>query len=208
MSTIVDTIRSEIKNWWWFLVMGLLSLATGIAIFARLGEGYVGLSILFSIVMVCTGLSQVFFALSVNRIMRGWGWTLVSGILDLAIGTYLLMYPVVTMATLPYFVGFYLVFRGFYLMGTSMDLNSFGVPNWGWVLTGGLLLLALGFLTMYYPAAGAIGIVAASGSAFIVNGLFSIVLAFQLKRFKREIDESKPVIGTINTPRGEYLHAH
>jgi uncharacterized membrane protein HdeD (DUF308 family) len=33
MTNIVDTIRYEIKNWWWFLVIGLLSLATGIAIF-------------------------------------------------------------------------------------------------------------------------------------------------------------------------------
>jgi uncharacterized membrane protein HdeD (DUF308 family) len=48
-------------------------------------------------------------------------------------------------------------------------------------------LLALGFLTLYYPAVGAIGIVACSGYAFIVSGIFSIVLAFQLKSFKARI---------------------
>jgi uncharacterized membrane protein HdeD (DUF308 family) len=206
MSTIVDTIQNEVKNWWWFLVIGLLSLATGIAIFARPVAGYVSLSMLFSLVMVCTGLSQIFFALSVQRVLKGWGWTLVSGIVDLAIGTYLLMYPVVTMATLPYFVGFYLTFRAFYIMGAALDLNSFGVPGWGWLLAGGILLLGLGFLTLYYPAAGAIGIVAVSGSAFIISGLLSIVLAFQLKAFKGEIEEGESVADKV-TRKGTYYPA-
>jgi uncharacterized membrane protein HdeD (DUF308 family) len=35
MSTIVNTIRNEIKNWWWFLVVGLVSLAAGIAILTK-----------------------------------------------------------------------------------------------------------------------------------------------------------------------------
>jgi uncharacterized membrane protein HdeD (DUF308 family) len=48
--------------------------------------------------MACTGISQIFFAISVKQVLRGWGWTLVSGILDLVIGTYLMMYPMVTMA--------------------------------------------------------------------------------------------------------------
>lgn len=208
MSTIVDTIRYEIKNWWWFLVIGLFSIAASVTIFARPVAGYVTLSVLFSIVMVSTGLSQIFFSLSVNRIMRGWGWTLVSGILDLAIGSYLLMYPVVTMATLPFFVGFYLVFRSFYIMGAAFDLNSFGVPGWGWLFAGGLLLLALGFLTLYYPAAGAIGIVATSGSAFLVSGLLSIVLGFQLKRFKREIEKGESVLDKITNTKKTYQNAH
>ena len=137
--------------------------------------------------MASTGFSQIVFSISERRYLKNWGWTLVSGILDFALGTYLMIYPAITMATLPFIVGFYLLFRAIYLIGASIELSSIGIKGWGWLLTGGVVLLALGFLTLYYPAVGAIGIVACSGYAFIVSGIFSIVLAFQLKSFKARI---------------------
>jgi hypothetical protein len=197
MSTVVNTIRNEIKNWWWFLIMGLMSLAAGIAILAKPAEGYISLSILFSLIMAGTGFSQIVFAISSRKTLKNWGWTLVSGILDLALGTFLIIYPVITMATLPFIVGFYLMFRAIYLIGASIDLNSIGIKGWGWVLAGGIVLLALGFLTMYYPAAGALGIIACSGYAFIVSGIFNIVLAFQLKSLKDKIGHVKENIDQI-----------
>jgi uncharacterized membrane protein HdeD (DUF308 family) len=160
--------------------------------------------------MAGTGFSQIVFAISERHSMKNWGWTLVSGILDFALGTFLMIYPVVTMATLPYFVGFYLVFRAIFLIGASIDLSSIGVKGWGWILTGGVVLLALGFLTLYYPVAGALGIIACSGYAFIVSGIFNIVLAFQLKSFKTEIGKIQSGIDSKISPsfRKEYSNAH
>ena len=187
MTTVANTIRYGIKKWWWFLVIGLLSLVAGIAIISKPVEGYISLSILFSLVMAGTGISQIVFAISVHKFMKGWGWTLTSGIIDFAIGTFLLIYPSVTMASLPFFVGFYLVFRAFYIIGASLDLNLLGASGWGWLLAGGILVLALGFLTLYHPVAGAYGIVAFSGSAFIVSGILSMIMGFQLKTIKTEV---------------------
>ena len=114
--------------------------------------------------------------------------------LDLVLGVFLMLYPVITMTTLPFFVGFYLMFRAIFIIGASIDLSSVGIKGWGWLLTGGILLLALSFLTLYYPAAGVLGIIACSGYAFIVSGIFNIVLAFQLKKFKTEIEKSGSVL--------------
>jgi uncharacterized membrane protein HdeD (DUF308 family) len=203
MSTYSDAIRYEVKNWWWFLIIGALSVAAGVAIVSRPVEGYVGLSILFTWVMLGTGISQILFALSVSDFMKGWGWTLASGIFDLALGTYLLIYPAVTMATLPFFVGFYLVFRAIYLIGTSIDLNFLGAPGWGWILAGGIGLLILGMLTLRFPAAGAAGIVGVSGSAFMLSGVFNMLLSFQLRSLKRAIEKPKEK-GSIKVGREKH----
>ena len=184
MSTLLETVGSSIKNWWWFLVKGLLLIAAGIAIFARPVAGYVGLSILFTIVIITSGIAQVVFATSNKDLLKGWGWTLVSGILDIAIGIYLAMYPLVTMATLPFFVGFWLIFKSFYLMGASFDLNDLGLSGWGWMLFGGFLVLLAGFYIIYYPVAGALYIVAVSGTAFILAGILYSILSFKLKDIK------------------------
>ncbi|HET7000688.1 MAG TPA: DUF308 domain-containing protein [Puia sp.] len=185
MSTILDTITDDVKNWWWFIIKGLLFIIAGIAIFYRPAEGYVGLSVLFSLVMMGSGLSQIFFGIVNSDILPGWGWTLAGGIIDLAIGIYLFAYPAVTMVTLPYILGFWLMFAGFYLMGAALDLKNLEIKNWGWLLFGGLLTIVCAFLVLYYPAAGAVSIVTWSGIAFLTVGIFNVVLAFKLKSVKK-----------------------
>lgn len=206
MTTLTDTIHTTLKNWWWFLVIGILSLITGFAIIAKPVEGYVSLSILFSLIMAGTGFSQIVFATSSRHYLKGWGWTLASGIVDFALGTFLLVYPSVTMVTLPFFIGFYLLFRGFYLIGASLDLNAYGLPGWGWVLTGGILSSALGLLTIYRPAAGALGIIAYSGTAFIICGISSIILGFQLKGFNSDLEKLNRQFKSSFTPASQREH--
>jgi uncharacterized membrane protein HdeD (DUF308 family) len=185
MNTILDTVTDDVKNWWWFIIKGLLFFIAGIAIFYRPAEGYLGLSVLFSLVMFGTGLTQIFFAIGNADILPGWGWTLASGILDLVIGIYLMAYPAVTMVSLPYILGFWLMFAAFYIMGAAVDLRNLEIKNWGWLLVGGLLMMVCAFLVLYYPAAGAVSIVTWSGIAFLLGGVFNFVLAFRLKSVKK-----------------------
>ena len=177
---------------------GILFIATGIAIYASPAASYVSLSIVFSILMLSNGFSQIVFASANSKVLKGWGWILVSGLIDLALGTYLLLYPAVTMVTLPYFVGFWLVFRSFYLMGTSFDLQALGVRGWGWLLFGGIVVMVLGGIILYYPAAGVVSIIAFSGSAFIVGGFMNIYLAFALKAVKGDVNEIKKAVASVS----------
>ena|SRR5579872_2694860 len=206
MNTISSSIAASVKNWWWFIIKGLFLITAGVAVFARPLAGYVGLSILFSIVILGVGLSQIFFAVGNTRALKGWGWTLVAGIIDVAIGFFLLIYPLITMATLPFFVGFWLMFRAFFLMGISFDLSSLGIRNWAWYLVGGIFLLFLSGMILYYPAAGAVSIVAWSAVAFMVAGVFNIALAFKLNSIKKDIKsvesklKSDPTAGLARNP--------
>jgi uncharacterized membrane protein HdeD (DUF308 family) len=187
MNTLADTVRTGVKNWWWFIIKGLLLIITGMVIFSRPAEGYVGLSVLFSLVILGVGLTQIFFSIGNSDVLAGWGWTLASGIVELIIGIYLLSFPVITMATLPYFVGFWLMFRSFYLMGASMDLKSMGIAGWGWFMTGAVAVIILAFLILYFPAAGAFSIIACSATAFVLAGILNLMLAFKLKTIKKDV---------------------
>src|SRR4051794_7069907 len=144
MNNVLENIRYDVKNWWWFLVTGLFFIAAGVAIYAKPAESYLSLSVLFSLLMISTGLNQIFFSTSNSPILKGWGWILASGILDLALGTYLLVYPIITMVTLPYFVGFWMLIRAFYLMGFSFELKNLSMSGWGWLLFGAIVVLVLG----------------------------------------------------------------
>lgn len=179
--SLIETLHYDVKNWWLFILKGLAFLVAGVLIFMQPLAGYVGLSVMFSIVILISGFAQIFFA-TANTKARGWGWTLVSGILDVIIGAYLYAYPGLTMATLPFILGFWLMLRSFYLMGTAYDLKAIGVKDWGWLLAGGVLMLLAAFGILYYPMAGAVSIILVSGMGFIFGGIFNILLAFQLKK--------------------------
>jgi uncharacterized membrane protein HdeD (DUF308 family) len=189
--SLASAAISGVRNWWLFLIKGLLLLAAGVAILLRPAEGYLGLSVLFSVVIFCVGFAQIVFALANRQSLSGWGWTLASGIIDLAIGIYLITFPGVSMATLPFFVGFWLMLRSFYFMGIAFDLHSAGVKGWGWVLTSGILTLIFSWLVLFFPLAGAVSIVYYSAAAFIVGGIAATVLAFKLQGVKGDVTALK-----------------
>jgi uncharacterized membrane protein HdeD (DUF308 family) len=182
--TIVETIQSDIKNWWLFILKGLVFIGAGVYVFCSPLAGYIGLSVMFSIVIIISGVSQIYFA-SVNSSMKGWGWSLISGILDMIIGIYLFSYPLITMVTLPIFLGFWLMFRSFYLMGIAFDLKSYGITSWTGLFIGSILLLIAALLVMYFPAAGAAGIIAVTGIALVVGGILNIMLALKFRDMKK-----------------------
>jgi len=139
----------------------------------------------------CVGFAQIAFALGNRDRLSGWGWTLTSGIVDLAIGLFLISFPGVSLATLPFFVGFWLMLRAFYLMGIAFDLNHAGVKGWGWLLTSGILTLIFSWMVLFFPLAGAVGIIYYSAIAFIAGGLGAFILAFKLRGAKQSVEHLK-----------------
>jgi len=185
--TLLSSAIETVRNWWWFLIKGVVLLAAGALVLSRPAEGYVGLSILFSVVILSGGLTQLFFALSNRKSMQGWGWTLASGIIELAIGFYLFSFPFVTMVTLPFIVGFWLVCNAFYLMGASFDLKHMGIAGWGWLLFGSILMMLVSMAVLYYPGFGVVGIIAVSATALLIGGLLNILLSLRLRSVKKAV---------------------
>jgi len=184
MKTILESVTSVVKHWWWFVITGLIMLATGIIILLRPVEGYIGLSVLFTVVILSIGFSQIIFSLTNRKSMRGWGWILVAGILDVAIGVYLVMNPLITMATLPFVMGFWLIFRATFLIGSAFELKEEGIRQWWWLLLGGSAGVVFGFLVLIFPAAGVVGIIVYTSVAFLITGAFNVYFAVQLKKVK------------------------
>lgn len=182
------TLESEgivsIRGWWWFLIKATFFVVTGIAILSGPVETYLGSRILAGLGILGIGISQLLFAL-INRNMAGWGWTFASGLIDLAAGSCLLLYPFITLATLPFFVGFWLLFRASYFIGVSLDLQAYQASGWGWLFAGGGVLMALSGIILYFPADAASAIVGLSGSAFLIGSALSLVIAIKFRGFDK-----------------------
>jgi len=176
---------TSIRGWWWFLIKGILFVVTAIAIFPTPVDANAGSGTLICISMLGIGMSQLLFAITNRKNFPGWGWTLASGIIDLAACFYLALFPIITLATLPFFVGFWLLFRSSYFIGISLDFQSYRISGWGWLFAGGGVLMALSGIILYFPSDAAIDIVRWSGTAFLAGGVLCVIIAIKFREFDK-----------------------
>ncbi|MBC9914770.1 HdeD family acid-resistance protein [Chitinophaga varians] len=187
MSQVLSAIRNNVKYWWLYLLNGIIFIIAGFIVFSNPFSSYVLLSIFFSVTLFVTGIFEIIFATNNRRSMHGWGWSLASGIIDVVVGFILMLYPAISMAVIPIFLGFWFMFKGISLIVFAIALSTDKIPNWGWVLVGGILLIMIAIVILDNPALGVATILGVMAAAFWVTGVLSIIFAFRLRHVKKLI---------------------
>jgi len=88
-------------------------------------SSYLALSILFSVTIFISGISEIIYSISNRKEMDNWGWVLTGGIIDLLFGLWLMASPLLSIAILPFVVGFMLMVRSMMAIGFAIDLKTF-----------------------------------------------------------------------------------
>ncbi len=180
--TFFKRARRAVKNWYLPLLAGLVLIAIGIWTFANPEDTYVALATLFALSFAITGFFESLFSINNRDILDGWGWTLVMGLLTLLVGVVMLMKPEISQLTLPFYIGFVVLFRSFQAISVAIDLRNFRVMAWGNLMVLGVLGVILGFILLWNPLFAGLSAVIWTGMAFIVAGVFNVVLSFRLKK--------------------------
>ena len=187
LESTLKEIRTSIKNWWALLLLGIVLIGLGIVVFTNPLESYVSLSVFFAVSAIVSGLLQIWFAIANRKEIDGWGWQFALGIMEFIIGVILISSFGLTLAILPFYVGFWLMFRAFALIGFSFELKTYKIMDWGYYLVFGLFLVILSWFIILNPLFGGITIVTWTGTAFIVAGIANIILSFKLKKVNKRI---------------------
>ena len=186
---ISKKISRAIRHWWLMLIVGILSLVAGIMVFVFPLESYVTLSVLFGILMVLVGASQLIIASASNNYLMMRGYVIVGGVLDVLLGLFLCLYPGVTIFLLPILLGIWMLYHSFIIIAFGGDLDTFNVGGQGAVIGSGILLLVLSILILMNPfSAGIAAVVALTGVGFLVFGAILIMLSFKLKEIHKTIE--------------------
>jgi len=185
MTTFFQTITRSVKHWYIPLIIGILLIAAGIYVFMVPLETYLTLSVLFSISFIVIGLLNIFFSIRNHKILQGWGWYLIGGLLSLAGGIILSIYPGISIIILPFVVGFTLLFFSFHLLGFSFEMKDAGILNWGNAAILSVFGVIFSFMLIVNPLTSGISLVTITGLSFIFIGASSIVLSFDLRKVKK-----------------------
>ncbi len=174
--------QTTLKHWYLPLISGLIFVGMGFYTFNHPLASYVALSMLFSLSFIFSGLSEIIFALSNKSENRNTGWTLFLGIVTFVIGLSLLANPEISIATLPLYVGFIVLFRSIGSVIHSLDLKKNNSSSWGGFMFMGILGIIFSQFLMHNPTFTGMTIVIWTGIALLTAGILNIFLSFRLKK--------------------------
>lgn len=167
------------------MVLGIILLVIGLLVFIFPGISYFTMSVLFGIVIILSGIINI--AMSGSKSVTGRGWLLASGIIELIIGVILAIWPTIAAASLPYFLGFWLLFKGFTLIGVGSDMSAVKGSGWGWTIAWAVLVILCSFIILMYPILiGIEAVIIWIGISLLIGGLTLISYSSQLKKVVKE----------------------
>jgi uncharacterized membrane protein HdeD (DUF308 family) len=187
-----DTIRSWTRSqvevvsrgWWVLLASGIISIVAGsIIAFADWTVG--GLVVFIGTLLIVRGLSTA-FSIPVDGSLRT--WSVVLGLLEVAVGVSVWVWPDPTLLVVALYIGWLLMFRGVMTIIGSVASRSF-VPYWGVILVAGIVEVLVAFYLLAYPGLTLVATVLAIGLTAVFYGVLEVVLAFEVKRLPDRFDE-------------------
>lgn len=184
IKTLTDRFYSFIKNWWVKLLIGILLVIMGVVVFLHPGSSYAALAIVFGLTILLSGIAQMYIAVNTPR-EYGRGWLIAIAVIEILIGIMLTFNIVASAVILPFFLGFWLLFRGVSLIGIASDMKHAGIEGTGWTIFLSILLMISAIVVLVFPAIGVGAIVIWLGLSFLFAGATMIIFSLSLLRLKK-----------------------
>lgn len=181
----LKTVKDVVKHWYIPLLVGIFFVVVSVVAFMSPMGSLITLSILFAMSFIFGGLSEVLFSIVNRERLDNWGWTLAFGIVTFIVGILLLSNPALSITTLAFYIGFLILFRSISAIGFAMDIKKYGNKNWVGLLILGVLGAVFSFVLIWNPVFAGLSVVMLVSLSFLSAGLFSVVLALQLRKLHK-----------------------
>jgi uncharacterized membrane protein HdeD (DUF308 family) len=113
----------------WYLVVGLLDIFVGLIFLTHLGLTVQTLPIIFALWFLATGTMQISAAFDIKKIGLPWIWSMISGLLGVALAFFVLVYQNFGEYALVLTIGFYVVAYGLLSIGEYFYFSRFCRQN-------------------------------------------------------------------------------
>lgn len=171
------------RNWWLLLLNGVLLVVAGFLIFG-IDWSVRSLATFIGALFVFQGATEALTTGIDARVRRA---NVVTGLLSIAAGIVIIVWPSLGLLAVAIILGAWLV-----VMGTIAISGAFAarriIPDWWLLLLLGLAEVALGVLALANPGATLAAIITVGGIWAVAIGVMRIVLSFQVKRLPDEVD--------------------
>ena len=180
-----DAAESVARNWWRLLLNGLLLIVAGVLIFT-IDWSVDSLAAFMGALFIFEGLMVALTSGIDARVRTA---NVITGLLSIAAGVAIIVWPGPGVVAVAIFVGSWLI-----VMGTIAISGSFAarhvMSNWWMLLIIGLIEVPLGVLALADPGATLAAIITVGGIWAIAVGVMRVVLSFEVKQLPNSVDRA------------------
>jgi uncharacterized membrane protein HdeD (DUF308 family) len=171
------------QNWWAIVLRGVVAVLFGIAAFVWPGITLWMLVALFGAYALVDGIFAIIESFRRDVVGQRWWALLIEGFVGVAIGILTFIWPGLTAMGLLYLIAFWAIVTGVFEIITAVRLRHEIRGEWMMALIG-ILSIALGFLMVAFPLAGAISVVLMIGAFVFATGALMIALGFKMRSLR------------------------
>lgn len=182
----VSLMRGIARNWWTFLVRGLLAIAFGLAALVWPDVTLLVLVILFAAYALVDGTISVIFGLTGRDAVR-W-WMVLWGLVGVAVGIVVFLSPGIGALALVYAIAAWAIIRGAMEIAAAITWRNEIRNEWVLIVAGALSIIVGGALALF-PGTGALAVVWLIGAYAVVFGALMLIVAFRLRDLRQHAVE-------------------
>ena len=183
MTTMLATLA---RNWWVFVLRGVLAILFGIAAWVWPGLTLTALVYLFGAYALVDGVFAVVAGIASRGENRRWWAELLVGVAGIVLGILTFAWPGVTALALLYLIAAWALVTGVFEIVAAIQLRA--VIENEWLLgLGGLASVLFGVLLIVFPGAGALGLLWLIAAYAVLFGVLVIALGFRLRGMRDDV---------------------
>jgi uncharacterized membrane protein HdeD (DUF308 family) len=165
------------RSWWLYLLQGTAAIVMGLMLLTAPGVTLVGLVTFLGFYWLITGVLALVCVFVDHSVP--WVWSLISGIVGILAGLFVLNHPLLAALTLPTVIVIVLGIEGL-LLGIVQIISGFTGGGIGAFVMGAINVL-IGVLLLASPVAAAFAVPLVFGVLLLVQGIALIVWAFHIR---------------------------
>jgi len=178
-----ETLTKRVSSW--IGLRGALALIFGIVLLAYPGISLAALVLTFGAVAFVDGIAVLATA-AAQREGSSRGWMILQGILSVATGVVVWVWPDLSALALLYVIGTWAIVIGLLQIASAFELLLDGGDRVLLVLSG-LVSIAFGVIMWVHPGAGALALLTLISAFAIVTGTTLLVTGFRMRRGKEAV---------------------
>ncbi|MET4478863.1 DUF308 domain-containing protein [Bradyrhizobium sp. F1.13.3] len=176
--TNIAVLPQQSSIWWVFLLQGFAGVILGLMLVTQPSATILALTTFLGFYWLITGL-LAFVQVFIDR-STPWIWSLLSGVVGVLAGLFVLRHPLVAALTVPTVLVLILGVQGL-LMGTLQIIAGLKGGGIGPLILGAINGL-VGLLLLGSPIAAALAVPVVFGALLLIQGAGLVILAFRVRR--------------------------
>lgn len=169
------------RNWWMFLLRGVLALIFGVVAIMFPASAFVSLVLIFGAFALVDGIFALVSAFTSNAKSENWWWIILQGVLGVLVGALTLIQPAAMGESLLILIGAWAIVSGIFQIITAIRIRK-QIEGEFWMILSGLISVAFGALVIANPLSGAVAIGFIIGIYAVIFGITLIALSLRLKK--------------------------